>query len=111
MALISADLQSSSLKLSTIVISSWGAWPLTLTGCVRQVRATQHAIKHVLRERWYAWEDARELYNENKAYRPSFSEEELLELYEASEAEPEDRMPVERTVAEARAAEAASRSS
>lgn len=27
---------------------------------------TQKAIKHVLRERWYAWEDARELLEANK---------------------------------------------
>jgi hypothetical protein len=44
--------------------------------CVKsQVRITQNGIKHVLRERWYAWTDARELYE--KGYRPS--EEELLE--------------------------------
>lgn len=27
---------------------------------------TQKAIKHVLRERWYAWEDAREIFETNK---------------------------------------------
>lgn len=31
------------------------------------VRATQHAIKHVLRERWYAWEDARQIWVASKA--------------------------------------------
>ncbi|EED20621.1 50S ribosomal protein L4 [Talaromyces stipitatus ATCC 10500] len=28
----------------------------------RVVRATQRGIKHVLRERWYAWEDARQIW-------------------------------------------------
>ncbi|RAO70122.1 uncharacterized protein BHQ10_006134 [Talaromyces amestolkiae] len=28
----------------------------------RVVRSTQKAIKHVLRERWYAWEDARQIW-------------------------------------------------
>ena len=35
---------------------------------VSQIRSTQRAIKHVLRERWYAWDEARELYN--SGYRP-----------------------------------------
>lgn len=28
---------------------------------MEQVRYTQRAIKHVLTERWYAWEDARKV--------------------------------------------------
>ncbi|CRG86829.1 54S ribosomal protein L4, mitochondrial [Talaromyces islandicus] len=32
----------------------------------RVIRTTQKSIKHVLRERWYAWEDARELFDANK---------------------------------------------
>ncbi|KAI1926599.1 54S ribosomal protein L4 mitochondrial [Ophidiomyces ophidiicola] len=35
----------------------------------KTVRTTQKAIKHVLRERWYAWNEARDLYN--GGYRPS----------------------------------------
>ncbi|RAK72334.1 mitochondrial 54S ribosomal protein uL29m [Aspergillus fijiensis CBS 313.89] len=34
----------------------------------RVVRVTQNGIKHVLRERWYAWEDAQKLYK--NGYRP-----------------------------------------
>ncbi|EYE97569.1 mitochondrial 54S ribosomal protein uL29m [Aspergillus ruber CBS 135680] len=34
----------------------------------RVVRVTQKSIKHVLRERWYAWEDAQKLYKQG--YRP-----------------------------------------
>ncbi|KAL2834444.1 mitochondrial 39-S ribosomal protein L47 (MRP-L47)-domain-containing protein [Aspergillus cavernicola] len=34
----------------------------------RVIRVTQHGIKHVLRERWYAWEDAQKLYQ--TGYRP-----------------------------------------
>jgi len=40
-----------------------------------QVRTTQGGIKHVLRERWYAWTEARELYD--SGYRPS--KDEVLE--------------------------------
>ncbi|WEW59716.1 54S ribosomal protein L4 mitochondrial [Emydomyces testavorans] len=54
------------------------------------VRATQHAIKHVLRERWYAWSEARELYN--TGYRPS--QEELLEEV-AEDAVPTETRPEE----------------
>ncbi|PGH12880.1 54S ribosomal protein L4, mitochondrial [Helicocarpus griseus UAMH5409] len=36
----------------------------------KTVRVTQQCIKHVLRERWNAWEDARELY-ESGAYSPA----------------------------------------
>ncbi|KAK2759479.1 54S ribosomal protein L4 mitochondrial [Arachnomyces sp. PD_36] len=36
------------------------------------VRVTQKAIKHVLRERYYAWTEARELYNQG--YRPDAEE-------------------------------------
>ena len=38
----------------------------------RQVRVTQKSIKHVLRERWYAWEDAQKLYEQG--YRPQNEE-------------------------------------
>ncbi|KAL1982884.1 hypothetical protein VTN96DRAFT_812 [Rasamsonia emersonii] len=34
----------------------------------RTIRITQKSIKHVLRERWYAWEEARRLYE--SGYRP-----------------------------------------
>ncbi|KAL2872349.1 mitochondrial 54S ribosomal protein uL29m [Aspergillus lucknowensis] len=34
----------------------------------RVIRVTQNGIKHVLRERWYAWEDAKKLYR--SGYRP-----------------------------------------
>ncbi|KAL2012607.1 hypothetical protein VTN00DRAFT_132 [Thermoascus crustaceus] len=34
----------------------------------RVIRVTQKGIKHVLRERWYAWEDAKRLYD--SGYRP-----------------------------------------
>ncbi|OJI86219.1 hypothetical protein ASPTUDRAFT_53496 [Aspergillus tubingensis CBS 134.48] len=34
----------------------------------RVIRVTQNGIKHVLRERWYAWEEAQRLYK--KGYRP-----------------------------------------
>ena len=37
-----------------------------------QVRTTQYGIKYVLRERWHAWTEARELYN--GGYRPSKDE-------------------------------------
>ncbi|KAB8227401.1 MRP-L47-domain-containing protein [Aspergillus alliaceus] len=40
----------------------------------RAVRVTQRSIKHVLRERWYAWEDAQKLYN--SGYRPQEDAEE-----------------------------------
>ncbi|KAL4943328.1 hypothetical protein BDV06DRAFT_141124 [Aspergillus oleicola] len=35
---------------------------------VQTIRVTQKSIKHVLRERWYAWEDAQKLYKQG--YRP-----------------------------------------
>ncbi|KAJ9302145.1 hypothetical protein DTO271G3_1011 [Paecilomyces variotii] len=38
----------------------------------RVIRVTQNGIKHVLRERWYAWEDAQHLYN--SGYRPEADE-------------------------------------
>ncbi|QVM09632.1 54S ribosomal protein L4 mitochondrial [Coccidioides posadasii str. Silveira] len=56
----------------------------------KTVRATQHAIKHVLRERWYAWNEARELYN--GGYRPS--PDEVLEE-ETETAMPAEVMPEE----------------
>lgn len=34
----------------------------------QQVRKTQNAIKHVLTERYYAWEDAREMINDTPGY-------------------------------------------
>lgn len=54
------------------------------------MRVTQHSIKHVLRERWYAWSDARELYN--SGYRPS--EEEVFED-EGIEDEMPKEVPIE----------------
>ncbi|EEH35296.1 mitochondrial 54S ribosomal protein YmL4 [Paracoccidioides lutzii Pb01] len=42
----------------------------------KTVRSTQRSIRHVLLERWYAWEDARELY-ETGAYSPA--EEDVME--------------------------------
>ncbi|PYH87733.1 54S ribosomal protein L4, mitochondrial [Aspergillus ellipticus CBS 707.79] len=42
----------------------------------RVIRVTQNGIKHVLRERWYAWEDAQRLYE--KGYRPQEEESEAL---------------------------------
>ncbi|EAU38220.1 conserved hypothetical protein [Aspergillus terreus NIH2624] len=38
----------------------------------RVIRVTQNGIKHVLRERWYAWEDAQKLYKDG--YRPQDEE-------------------------------------
>ncbi|PWY73622.1 MRP-L47-domain-containing protein [Aspergillus heteromorphus CBS 117.55] len=38
----------------------------------RVIRVTQNGIKHVLRERWYAWEDAQRLYQ--NGYRPQDEE-------------------------------------
>ncbi|KAI9041038.1 mitochondrial 54S ribosomal protein uL29m [Aspergillus affinis] len=38
----------------------------------RVIRVTQKSIKHVLRERWYAWEEAQRLYKEG--YRPQEDE-------------------------------------
>ncbi|KAL4880426.1 mitochondrial 39-S ribosomal protein L47 (MRP-L47)-domain-containing protein [Aspergillus karnatakaensis] len=40
---------------------------------MRTIKITQYGIKHVLRERWYAWEDAQKLYE--KGYRPQDEEE------------------------------------
>ncbi|EEP77415.1 conserved hypothetical protein [Uncinocarpus reesii 1704] len=51
----------------------------------KTVRTTQHAIKHVLRERWYAWNEARDLYN--SGYRPS--QEQVLEDADGIAAEQE----------------------
>ncbi|KAK2746685.1 54S ribosomal protein L4 mitochondrial [Myotisia sp. PD_48] len=51
----------------------------------KTVRATQAAIQHVLRERWYAWSEARELYNTGA--RP--------ERDDHLEVETEDKMPEE----------------
>jgi large subunit ribosomal protein L47 len=43
-----------------------------VTDSTEQIRITQNGIKHVLRERWYAWEDAEKLYE--KGYRPQDEE-------------------------------------
>ncbi|KAL4931299.1 mitochondrial 54S ribosomal protein uL29m [Aspergillus undulatus] len=43
----------------------------------RAIRVTQNSIKHVLRERWYAWEDAQALYK--KGYRPQNEEDPVEE--------------------------------
>ncbi|KAI9368262.1 MRP-L47-domain-containing protein [Aspergillus egyptiacus] len=51
----------------------------------RAIRVTQQGIKHVLRERWYAWEDARRLYE--KGYRPQ-DEEEAVESATESDTKP-----------------------
>lgn len=45
--------------------STWkrGFLYFSIANIVRtKVRATQRAIKHVLRERWHAWEDARQIW-------------------------------------------------
>ncbi|KAF9893837.1 54S ribosomal protein L4 mitochondrial [Aspergillus nanangensis] len=46
--------------------AGYGEWESTERE--RVVRVTQNSIKHVLRERWYAWEDAKKMYE--KGYRP-----------------------------------------
>ncbi|KAB8268696.1 mitochondrial 39-S ribosomal protein L47 (MRP-L47)-domain-containing protein [Aspergillus minisclerotigenes] len=46
--------------------AGYGEWELDNRD--RTIRVTQKSIKHVLRERWYAWEDAQKLYN--SGYRP-----------------------------------------
>ncbi|KAE8146089.1 mitochondrial 39-S ribosomal protein L47 (MRP-L47)-domain-containing protein [Aspergillus avenaceus] len=46
--------------------AGYGEWEVNERD--RVVRVTQKSIKHVLRERWYAWEDAQKLYN--SGYRP-----------------------------------------
>ncbi|KAL1953748.1 hypothetical protein VTO42DRAFT_2312 [Malbranchea cinnamomea] len=55
----------------------------------KTVRATQNGIKHVLRERWYAWMEARQLYN--SGYRPK--KDSVIE--EAGDEEQKDQMPKE----------------
>ncbi|GLA25954.1 54S ribosomal protein L4 mitochondrial [Aspergillus niger] len=42
----------------------------------RVIRVTQNGIKHVLRERWYAWEEAQRLYR--KGYRPQEDSQEAI---------------------------------
>ncbi|KAL4986363.1 54S ribosomal protein L4, mitochondrial [Aspergillus falconensis] len=46
--------------------AGYGEWEANQR--LRTIRVTQLGIKHVLRERWYAWEDAQSLYK--KGYRP-----------------------------------------
>ncbi|KAE8353966.1 MRP-L47-domain-containing protein [Aspergillus coremiiformis] len=46
--------------------AGYGEWELRTRDQV--ILVTQKSIKHVLRERWYAWEDAQKLYN--SGYRP-----------------------------------------
>ncbi|KAL4751699.1 54S ribosomal protein L4, mitochondrial [Aspergillus terricola var. indicus] len=46
--------------------AGYGEWEANQR--LRTIRVTQLGIKHVLRERWYAWEDAQNLYK--KGYRP-----------------------------------------
>ncbi|KAL4797060.1 mitochondrial 39-S ribosomal protein L47 (MRP-L47)-domain-containing protein [Aspergillus venezuelensis] len=55
-----SNLERSRLKAG---YGEWEAQKRTST-----IRVTQKAIKHVLRERWYAWEDAQKLYKQG--YRP-----------------------------------------
>ncbi|PYI08176.1 MRP-L47-domain-containing protein [Aspergillus sclerotiicarbonarius CBS 121057] len=50
--------------------AGYGEWESTERE--RVIRVTQNGIKHVLRERWYAWEDAQRLYK--KGYRPQDEE-------------------------------------
>ncbi|KAF7595906.1 54S ribosomal protein L4 mitochondrial [Aspergillus hancockii] len=52
--------------------AGYGEWESTERE--RVVRVTQKSIKHVLRERWYAWEDAQKAYN--NGYRPQEDTEE-----------------------------------
>lgn len=47
-----------------------------------QIRVTQQCIKHVLRERWYAWEDARKLWDDG--YRPQLEEDSYEDIFEES---------------------------
>ncbi|BCS18088.1 mitochondrial 54S ribosomal protein uL29m [Aspergillus puulaauensis] len=46
--------------------AGYGEWEAQQRAQV--IRVTQNGIRHVLRERWYAWEDAQKLYE--KGYRP-----------------------------------------
>ncbi|KAK2881773.1 54S ribosomal protein L4 mitochondrial [Arthroderma sp. PD_2] len=57
----------------------------------KTIIATQSCIKHVLRERWNAWSEARELYNDG--YRPE--QDELLETIEPQEDAMPEEIPVE----------------
>ncbi|EEQ29320.1 54S ribosomal protein L4 mitochondrial [Microsporum canis] len=68
----------------------------------KTVMVTQNNIKHVLRERWNAWSEARELYNDG--YRPE--QDELLETAELQE----DAMPEEVPVEDIKAEQAKARS-
>ncbi|KAF3891838.1 Mitochondrial 54S ribosomal protein YmL4 [Trichophyton interdigitale] len=68
----------------------------------KTIVVTQNNIKHVLRERWNAWSEARELYN--NGYRPE--QDELLETAELQE----DAMPAEVPVEDIKAEEARTRS-
>jgi hypothetical protein len=45
------------------------------------VKVTQKAIRHVLRERWYAWEDARKVYE--AGFRPQLGKGEFVEEADA----------------------------
>ncbi|PYH45150.1 mitochondrial 54S ribosomal protein uL29m [Aspergillus saccharolyticus JOP 1030-1] len=53
----------------------------------RIVRRTQNGIKHVLRERWYAWEDAQKLYKDG--YRPQYDGTPVASELETASGEPE----------------------
>ncbi|KAL4917267.1 mitochondrial 39-S ribosomal protein L47 (MRP-L47)-domain-containing protein [Aspergillus aurantiobrunneus] len=55
-----SDLERKRLK------AGYGEWESEQRA--KAVRVTQNGIKHVLRERWYAWEDAQTLYK--NGYRP-----------------------------------------
>ncbi|KAF3482926.1 mitochondrial 54S ribosomal protein YmL4 [Arthroderma uncinatum] len=57
----------------------------------KTIVATQNNIKHVLRERWNSWSDARELYNDG--YRPE--QDALLETAELQEDAMPEEVPVE----------------
>lgn len=67
-------------------------WAAQLTRVALQIVVTQKSIRHVLRERWYAWEDANTLYQ--KGYRPAAEEareESATEEATEEESEPHDR--------------------
>ncbi|EFR00015.1 hypothetical protein MGYG_09005 [Nannizzia gypsea CBS 118893] len=68
----------------------------------KTIVVTQNNIKHVLRERWNAWSEARDLYNDG--YKPE--QDELLETAEYQE----DPMPAEVPVEDLKAGETKSRS-
>ncbi|KAJ0417115.1 MRP-L47-domain-containing protein [Aspergillus carlsbadensis] len=68
--------------------AGYGKWEAQQRTAV--IRITQKGIQHVLRERWYAWEDARKLYK--SGYRPQDANEEVIEeTVEESQEGPVDR--------------------